>query len=92
MIARHESILALQKLQEATADLTGGSEAQKQSSSEMTAAAGKLDGLPGVIEQAILDGMAQVKVFIDGYTAGQVLSPYVSNYMGQKIEGEIGGD
>jgi hypothetical protein len=84
-IARHESILALQKLQEATADLTGGSEAQKQSSSEMTAAAGKLDGLPGVIEQAILDGMAQVQITIDGQTAGEVLTPYVAAGMGGKI-------
>lgn len=57
----------------------------KQSSTEMTEAAGQLKGLPGVIETAILSGMAQVRVYIDGQTAGQVLTPYVGAGMGGMV-------
>ena len=57
----------------------------KQSSTEMTEAAGQLKGLPGVIEGAILAGMSQIKINIDGQTAGQVLTPYVSAGMGGMV-------
>jgi hypothetical protein len=51
----------------------------------MTQAAGQLQGLPGVIEGAILAGMSQIKINIDGQTAGQVLTPYVSAGMGGMV-------
>ena len=57
----------------------------KQSSTEMVQAAGELQGLPGVIEGAILAGMAQVKIYIDGQTAGQVLTPYVGANMAGRV-------
>ena len=51
----------------------------------MVQAAGELQGLPGVIEGAILAGMAQVKIYIDGQTAGQVLTPYVGANMAGRV-------
>lgn len=80
--ARYESIKALQRLQEATSDLTGGTEDQKKSSTELATAAGKLEGLPTEITDAIIYALSQVKINIDGYTAGQVLTPYVNAGMG----------
>ena len=65
-----------------TEAITGGTEAQKTSSSEMTQAAGTLQGMPGLVESAILRGMSQIKVYIDGSAAGSVLTPYVSKKMG----------
>ena len=40
-------------------DITGGSDAQKKSSSEMTTAAGTLKGLPAMMVQAIQTGMSR---------------------------------
>ena len=70
------------KMAETTEAITGGSDAQKTSSSEMTQAAGELKGMPGLVESAILRGMSQIKVYIDGATAGNILTPYVSKKMG----------
>ena len=39
-------------------------------------------GLPGEIAQAVQSGMANVRIYIDGYQAGRVLTPYVGGAMG----------
>ena len=78
---------AADKLDEAAADLTGGTDAQRQSSSDMSSAAGTLKGMPGLVEAAILRGMSQIKIFIDGATAGQVLTPYVNSNIGGILAG-----
>ena len=70
---------ATNKMEKAAEDLTGGSAQQKKSSSEMSQAAGTLQGMPGLVESAILHGMSQIKVYIDGSLAGGVLSPVVNN-------------
>lgn len=70
------------KMEQAAADLTGGTDAQKQSSSEMIQAAGTLEGMPGQVEAAIIRGMSGIKIYIDGATAGRVVSPYVGAQMG----------
>ena len=70
------------QIQEATEDLIGASEVQRKSSTEMTAAAGQLKGLPGVIENAILSGMSKITINIDGQQAGNILTPYVGGAMG----------
>ena len=38
--------------------------------------------MPAQVEQAILNGMSQIRIFIDGAQAGAVLSPYVATQMG----------
>ena len=70
---------ATDKMEKAAADLTGGSDAQKQSSSEMLQAAGTLEGMPALVYDAILAGMSQIKIFIDGQQAGGILSPFINN-------------
>ena len=70
---------ATEKMEEAASELTGNNDVSRQSSSEMTAAAGQLKGLPGVIEGAIMSGMSGIKIYIDGQLAGNVLTPYVNS-------------
>ena len=79
----------LRALEEATADLTGASTAQRQSSTEMAEAAGTMKGLPGVIEGAILAGMGKIKVYIDGQQAGGILTPYVNSVMAGVLTGIV---
>ena len=67
------------KMAEATEAITGGTDSQKQSSSEMTAAAGTLKGMPGAVEAAIIRGMSGIKIYIDGQQMGNVVSPYVNS-------------
>ena len=76
---------AADKMAKAAEDLTGGTTAQKQSSSEMTAAASELKGLPGVIQTSIREGMSGIKIYIDGKQAGYALSPYVGSWMGAMV-------
>ena len=73
------------KMSQVADDLTGSSDTQTQSSSEMTQAAGTLKGLPAEVASAIESGLARVKIYIDGQTAGRVLSPYVSGSMGSAL-------
>ena len=70
------------KMSQVADELSGGGEAAKQSSSEMIQAAGTLEGMPGQVEAAILRGMSNIKIFIDGATAGRVITPYVGTQMG----------
>ena len=70
------------KMAEATEAITGGTDSQKQSSSEMSEAAGTLKGMPGQIEGAILKGMSQIKIYIDGQAAGRALTPTMNGAFG----------
>lgn len=78
---------ASDKMEEVADDLSGDSSANRQSSSDMSAAAGQLKGLPGVIEGAIMSGMSGIKIFIDGQQAGNVLTPYVNSGMAGILAG-----
>ena len=76
---------ASDKMYKTAEELSGGTNSQKQSSSEMTSAAGALKGMPAQVEQAILNGMSQIRIFIDGAQAGAVLSPYMATQMGGMV-------
>ena len=78
---------AADKMEQTADDLSGNSEASRKSSSDMSAAAGTLKGMPGQVEEAILRGMASVKIYIDGQQAGNVLTPYVN----QSLAGFLAG-
>lgn len=78
---------ASDKMEEVADDLSGDSSANRQSSSDMSAAAGQLKGLPGVIEGAIMSGMSGIKIYIDGQQAGNVLTPYVNSGMAGILAG-----
>ena len=71
----------LMAMVKAAEDITGASDVQKKSSTEMAEAAGTMKGLPGVIESAIIAGMAKIKINIDGQQAGNILTPYVNASM-----------
>lgn len=75
------------KMAEATEAITGGTDSQKQSSSEMTAAAGTLKGMPGQVEAAIIRGMSGIKIYIDGQQAGRAITPYVNSAMAGIVAG-----
>lgn len=55
--------------------------------SEMTTAAKNMNGLPAQIKAAVIDGMSNVKIYIDGYPMGQVMTPYVNSAMGGLLAG-----
>ena len=80
---------AADKMAEVADDLSGDSAANRQSSSDMSSAAGTLKGMPGQVEEAILRGMGQIKIYIDGQQAGGVLTPYVNNAMAGLIAGFV---
>ena len=75
------TLYEFEHMQQATEDLIGASNVQKQSSTEMVEAAGTMKGLPGVIESAIITGMSQIRINIDGQQAGNILTPYVNASM-----------
>lgn len=68
-------------LAQAVEQLTGGAEAQKQSNSEMAAAAQGLQGLPADIANAIAQSMAGIGITIDG----QMLVGYVNSALGNMV-------
>ena len=68
--------------EEAAKDLQGNSEVQKHVSEALSRATDRINGLPGIIEDAIITAMSGIRIEIDGQTAGQVLTPYISAGMG----------
>ena len=68
-------------LAQAVEQLTGGTEAQKQSNSEMAAAAQGLQGLPAEMANAISQAMAGIGITIDG----QMLIGYVNSALGNMV-------
>ena len=79
------TVYEFDQMQQATEDLIGASNVQKQSSTEMSEAATTMKGMPGVIEGAILNGMGKIKIYIDGQQAGGILTPYVNASMAGAI-------
>ena len=77
-VKRYESVKALERLQEAAEDLTGTSDAQKQSSTEMTKAADSMKDLPDKVEEAVRNGMTGMNVYMDGEKVGELVAPVVS--------------
>lgn len=60
--------------------------AQRQATSELSAAAGEIRGLGGIVEAAILDGMSQIRIYIDGESVGRAVSPHVGGIMGSQLK------
>ncbi len=76
---------AADKMEEVADDLSGDSAASRQSSSDMSAAAGQLKGLPGVIDAAIKSGMSGIHIYMDSHQVGTVVSPVVDGIFADKI-------
>ena len=76
---------AADKMERTAEELSGGTDKQKQSSSEMTTAAGTLKGMPGQVEAAIIRGMSQIKIVIDGQQMSNAIEPHMSSSMGGRV-------
>lgn len=76
---------AVSKMESAASELVGDSSTRKQTSSELSAAAGSLSGVRGDISAGIKDGFANVKIVIDGQSAGQALTPYIGGNLGNMV-------
>ena len=75
------------KMNKAAEDLTGGTETQKKSSTEMSQAAGTLEGMPAQVYDAIIRGMSQIKIYVDGMQMGGALTPYINSAMNGALMG-----
>lgn len=66
-------------------EIFAGMEGIGKSSSSLDNAAGTLKGLPGQILAAVRAGVSNIRVTIDGYTAGGLIAPYVSERIARDI-------
>lgn len=85
--ARLEAILtsvsdAYERMAQAADLMTGGTDAQTRSNSEMTAAISGMQGLPEQVAAAVQNGMSRVHIYIDGQAAGSALAPHINKRMG----------
>lgn len=78
---------AADKMEKAASDLTGGTETQKKSSTEMSQAAGTLQGMPAQVYSAIIAGMSQIKIYVDGMQMSGALTPYINSAMNGALMG-----
>ena len=63
-------------------EMNDGTKVQKQAGSDMSNAARILQVMPSQVESAIISGMSQIKIYIDGQQAGSAVAPYVDSAMG----------
>ena len=76
------SMHALDQLQSAAEDLSGRT---VQSTSEMTAAANDMKGLPAEVAAAVRDVVASMVIYIDGESVGRAVTPHISAGLGSKL-------
>ena len=69
------------RVQESNSRATQEASRNSLTSSDLT----EFRGLPAAVAAAVESGMAKVKIYIDGQSAGQVLTPYIGGTMGKKI-------
>ena len=72
---------AAEKMDEAASDLTGGTEAQRQSNSEMSEAASGMKGLPAETAEAVRQALNGAQVRIDG----GLMSAYIGEVFAQWV-------
>ena len=83
MNATLESVTdAYQKMSEQTDELKGSTDNQTKASTWMSEAADNMMNLPTLVEDAVIAGMSQVKIYIDGQQAGTAVAPYVDGALG----------
>ena len=83
MNATLESVTdAYQKMSEQTDELKGSTDNQTKASTWMSEAADNMMNLPTLVEDAVIAGMSQVKIYIDGQQAGSAVAPYVDGALG----------
>lgn len=72
------------KMEQAAAELSGGSSGGKQNS-ELTSALTGFAGLPSEVAAAVVAGMTGVGLYVDGEALGNILLPYISSGMAGQV-------
>ena len=79
-------VTAAEKMDEVASELTGGSDATRQSNSEMTQAATGMKGLPAETAEAVRQALNGAQVRIDGGLmsayVGEVFAQWVASHGG----------
>lgn len=70
------------KMNQTAEEMSDGTKVQKQAGTDMSNAARILQIMPSQVESAIISGMSQIKIYIDGQQAGSAVAPYVDSAMG----------
>ena len=78
-----------EKMEAAAEDLTTGADAQTRSSNELSQTAVVLKGMPQLVANAVEAALAGVKIYIDGQSAGSILTPYVNTDLGPVVDSLI---
>ena len=73
---------ATSKMEKASEDLTDTSNVQKQAGKDMSYAAAILETMPTDVRNAIISGMSEIKIYIDGQQVGNTVAPFVDSAMG----------
>ena len=73
---------ATSKMEKASEDLTDTSNIQKQAGKDMSYAAAILETMPTDVRNAIISGMSEIKIYIDGQQVGNTVAPFVDSAMG----------
>lgn len=70
------------KMNQTAEEMSDGTNVQKHAGTDMSNAARILQVMPSQVESAIISGMSQIKIYIDGQQAGSAVAPYVDSAMG----------
>lgn len=80
-LSANRALKALQeeaaKMEETAEDLTGSGSNTTNQNSELTAAVNGMQGLPGDVSTAVVQGMSGMGVYLDGELVGTIMLPYV---------------
>lgn len=80
-LSANRALKALQeeaaKMEETAEDLTGSGSNTTNQNSELTAAVNGMQGLPGDVSTAVVQGMSGMGVYLDGELVGTIMIPYV---------------
>ena len=79
---------AVEKMTETTEDLTGATDAQQKSATDLKNAADNMQNVPAETAKAVYDAINGMEVKMDGQTVGWVTLPYLEYLMGQRVVNE----
>ena len=79
---------AVEQMTETAEDLTGATEAQQKSATDLKNAADNMQNVPAETAKAVYDAINGMEVKMDGQAVGWVTLPYLEYLMGQRVVNE----
>ena len=79
---------AVEKMTETAEDLTGATDAQQKSATDLKNAADNMQNVPAETAKAVFDAINGMEVKMDGQAVGWVTLPYLEYLMGQRVVNE----